>query len=269
MTNIFSSSKPAAKREVEDDFIGGGGAVDTDIYPATIKYAYIGKASKSDARNVTISVTLPGGKEVVESIWMTNRNGDVTYKDKKTGDLKNLPGYNQINALCMLLAAKEVGDMTVEEKTLSLYDYDAKKEVPQAVDCFVDLHGEELNVAVQRQTVDKTKLNDSTGDYDPTGETRDVNVFVKFFPKAGLVTLSEIEHFISSLGGDFNDVMGDGDLDKAIAKMEDDGAYATTWLDKNRGETWDRSTGKSEGKSFKGGSSGGGDKAKSKSLFDD
>jgi len=269
MTNIFSKAKPATKGEVEDDFLGGGGAVDTDIYPGTIKYAYIGKAANSDARNVTLSIKLDNGKEVSRQIWMTNRNGDVTYKDKKTGNTKNLPGYNQVNGLCMLLASKEVGAMEVEEKTLSLYDFDAKKEVPQAVDCFVELHGEKLNVAIQRQTVDKTK-DDGTGNYVPTGETRDVNEFIKFFPEQGLVTLSEIQHFIESLGGDFTDVLNDGDLDKAIAKMDDDGAYATKWLEANRGQTWDRSTGKgAEGRAFKGKSSSGGEKKKSASLFDD
>lgn len=269
MTNIFSNAKPAAKAEVEDDFLGGGGAVDTDIYKATIKYAYIGKSNSSDARNVTISVKLANGKEVTRQIWMTNGKGGVTYKDKKTGEERNLPGYNQVNGLCMLLASKEVGAMDVEEKTLLLYDFDAKKEVPQAVDCFTELHGEELHVAIQRQTVDKTK-DDGTGNYVPTGETRDVNEFVKFFPAQGLVTLSEIQHFVESLGGDFTDVLNDGDLDKAIAKMEDDGAYATKWLEANRGQTWDRSTGKAaEGKAFKGGSSGGGEKKKSASLFDD
>ena len=270
MGNIFSNKKSVKGQGVEDDFLGGGGAVDTDIYKGTIKYVYIGKSSSSEARNATISIKLDNGKEVTRSIWMTNGKGEVTYKDKKTGELRNLPGYNQVNSLAMLLASKEVGDLDVEEKTLSIYDYDAKKEIPTAVDCFTELHGEELHVAIQRQTVDKTKKNESTGNYDPTGETYDVNEFVKFFPVSGLVTISEIEQFVKSLGGDFDDVLKDGDLDKAISKMEDDGAYATKWLEANRGQTWDRSTGKSnEGKSFNEGSSGGGEKKKSASLFDD
>lgn len=269
MSNIFSNKKAVKSEKVEDDYIGGGGILDTDIYPFTIKYAYIGKAANSEARNLSLCVVTDDGKEVTSSIWMTNRNGDVTYKDKKSGDEKNLPGYNQVNSLAMLVLSKEVGDLDVEEKVLSLYDFDAKKEVPQTVPCFTELHGEKIHAAIQRQTVDKNKKNESTGDYEPTGETRDVNEIVKFFPSQGLVTISEVEHFVKSLGGDFNDVLADGDLGKAISKMEDDGAYATKWLEKNRGETWDRSTGKSEGKAFKGGSSGGGEKKKSASLFDD
>lgn len=268
MSNIFANKKPAAKAEVEDDFLGGGGVLETDIYPAEIKYAFIGKAANSDARNLTLSLKV-NNLEIQRQIWMTNRKGDVTYQDKKTGDVKNLPGFNQVNSLCMLLCSKEVGDMDVEEKTLNLYDFESKKEVPQAVDCFTELHGLTLQVAIQKQIVDKTAKNDSTGDYEPTGETRETNEFIKFFPEDKLVTISEVAHYIKSLGGDFEDVMSDGDLGKAIAKMED-GDYATKWLDKNRGETYDKSTGKaSEGKAFKGGSSGGGEKKQKSSLFDD
>lgn len=267
MGNIFSGKKPAAEK-VEDDYIGGGGVLDTDIYPATIKYAYIGKAANSDARNLTLCLKV-NGLEITRSIWMTNRNGDVTYTDKKTKEAKNLPGFNQVNGLCMLLASKEVGDMDVEEKVLNLYDYESKKEVPQSVDCFTELHGVTLNVAIQKQIVDKNEKNESTGDYEPTGETRTENEFIKFFPEDRLVTISEVAHFVKSLGGDFDDVLGDGEIAKAIANMEGDGDYATKWLDKNRGETWDRSKGKTEGKAFKGGSSGGGEKKAKSSLFDD
>lgn len=273
MSNIFANKKAVKGEKVEEDYLGGGGAVDTDIYPAKIKYAFIGKAANSDARNLTLCLLVNGKTEVTRSIWMTNRDGDVTYKDKKSGEMKNLPGFNQVNSLAMLLLSKEIGDLDVEEKTLKLYDFESKKEIPQAVDCFVELHDLDLQVAIQRQTVDKTEKNESTGDYEPTGETRDVNEFVKFFPADRLVTISEVAHFVESLGGDFDEVLKDGDLPKAISKMpEDAGTYASTWLEKNRGQTWDRSTGKKEGKSFGGSksSSGGSEgKKKSASLFDD
>lgn len=270
MSNIFANKKGVKSEKVEDDFIRGGGVLDTDIYPATIKYAYLGKAANSDARNLTLSLMI-NGKEVTKSIWMTNRNGDVTYKDKRSGEDKNLPGFNQVNGLAMLLLSREIGELDVEEKTLNLYDFDAQKELPQAVDCFVELHGLELQVAVQRQTVDKTSKNESTGDYEPTGETREENEFVKFFPAERLVTISEVAQFVKSLGGDFDEVLGDGEIGKAISNMEDDGDYATKWLEKNRGNVWDKSKGKSEGKSFGGGKSsgGGGDSKKKSSLFDD
>lgn len=270
MGNFFANKKPAAKSEVEEDFVGGGGLLDTDVYSATIKYAYLSKAANSDARALNLCLII-NKQEVTRQIWMTNRNGDVTYNDKKSGQPKNLPGYNQVNALCMLLASKDVGNMEMEDKVLKLYDYESQKDINQSVPCFEELHGLNLQVAIQRQTVDKTEKNESTGTWEPNGETRDVNEFVKFFPAEVAVTLGEIAQKISSLGADFDDVLTDGNMSNAIGKMSDeDGVWAQKWLEKNRGETWNRSKGKAEGKAFGGAKSSGGDERKAKSsVFDD
>jgi hypothetical protein len=272
MSNIFAGKKAAAEK-VEEDFMGGGGALDTDIYLATIKTAYIGKAAASDARNVTLLLDI-NGREVRQQIWVSNRAGEVTYKDKKTGDDKNLPGFNQINSLCMLLCSKEMGGMDVEELTVKLYDFTAGKELPQAVDCFTELHGEKVNVALQRQTVDKTAKNENTGNYEPTGEVRDQNEIVKFFPEDKLVSISEVAEFVRGLGGNFDVIVDAGEVGKAIANMPDEaGSYADKWLERNKGQTYDKSTGKgsSEGKAFGSGSASGAatKAAKKTSLFDD
>lgn len=273
MGNIFANKKPAVTAEIEDDYLGGGGTLPSDIYAGKIKYAYIGKAQNSDARSMNICVVI-NGMEKTNQIWMTNKKGDVTYTDKKTKEEKNLPGYNQVNGLCMLLASKEIGDMDVEEKKLMLYDYESKKEIAQSVDCFVELHGLDVQVAVQEQIVDKTEKNEATGEYEPTGETRNINEFIKFFPEDKLVTISEVAHFIKSLGGDFTEVLEGGDLPKAIAKMDEDGDYAAAWLEKNRGKPpYDKSTKSKGAKSFGGGKSksegGSSEKASKANLFDD
>ena len=268
MTNIFSG-KTTAVDKVEDDFLAGSGILDTDMYLAKIKTAYIGKAASSDARNVTLLMDI-GGKEHRAQVWVSNRSGEVTYKDKKSGDDKNLPGFNQINSLCLLVAGKEMGAMDVEELTVKLYDFDAKKEMPQAVDCFTELHGEEVMVAMQRQTIDKTAKNDATGAYDNTGEVKDINEVVKFFANGPTVTISEVAEFVKSLGGDFDDVINDGDVLKAISKMDADaGVYAEKWLERNKGQTYNKSSGKSAGgKAFSGGTDKA-DKPKVKNnLFD-
>ncbi len=271
MTNIFSGKTTANDGGIEDDFLAGAGTLDTDIYLAKIKTAFIGKALKSDARNITLLLEI-GGKEHRTQIWVSNKQGEVTYNDKKTGDAKNLPGFNQINSLCLLIAGKEMGDMDVEELTVKLYDFESKKELPQAVDCFTALHGEEVMVAMQRQTVDKTKKNDATGVYESTGETRDQNEVVKFFAIKPMATISEVAEFVKSLGGSFDDVVSDGDVLKAIERMEDDsGVYAGKWLERTRGQTYNKSSGqKGNGTAFSGGSAKGGSAAPAKknSLFD-
>ena len=269
MSNVFKN-KTAAKEKIEEDFIGGGGVFDTDIYPAKIKHAYIRKSNSDGSKAMAMSLCLLiNGRELNTDIWMTNSDGDVTYKDKKTGEKRNLPGFNQVNSLAMLTLSKEIGDLDVEEKTLQLYDFEAKALKPTSVECFVELHDLDIHVAIQRQTVDKNEKGDD-GKYHPTGDTRDVNQVVKFFPEAGLVTISEVAWFIKNLGGDFDEVLSDGDLNKAISKMGDDGEWASKWLERNKGQTWDRST-KKEGKSFGGGTSTSDTSSKTKKsdLFDD
>lgn len=273
MSNVFAKAKPVSNEKVEDDFIPGTGLFDTDIYAGTIKTVYIGKAANSQAVSVNFIIDI-NGKELRETIWTTNRDGGVTYKDKKTGDEKNLPGFNQVNSACMLIAGKELGEMDVEELTVKIYDFDAKKELPQAVDCFPEFHGEKCHVAVQRVTVDKQKKNEASGEYENTGETRDQNTIIKFFPADKLVTISEVAEYIKSLGASFDDTLADGHLLKAISKMDDEaGNYADKWLSSNKGQTYNKSSGaKAEGKAFKGGNSAGnsgGSSAKKTSLFDD
>lgn len=272
MTNMFANKKTAsADSGVETDFIGGGGPLDTDIYMAKIKTAFIGKAANSEAKNVTLLLDV-NGREVRSQIWVSNKNGDVTYKDKTTKEDRNLPGFNQINSLCLLVTGKSLGQMTIEDKVVKLYDFEAKKELPQSVECLTELHGESINVAIQRQTVDKTAKNDATGDYEPTGETRDQNEIVKFFAADKLVTISEVEEFIKSLGESFTNVVDNGHLLKAMNKMSDEaGSYAGKWLDRNKGQVYDKSTGKkAEGKAFAtSGAASSGSSKKSSSLFDD
>ena len=272
MANVFAGKK-IAKDTIDEDYVGGGGVFDTDIYEAVIKTAYIGKAQASDARNVTLLFDI-GGRELRSQTWVSNKSGDVTYVDKKTKEVKNLPGYNQINAVALLVAGKNLGDLDTESLVVKLYDFDAKKELPQSVECFTELHGETIHVAVQRQTVDKTKKNEATGEYDPTGETRDQNEIVKFLAGDKMVTISEVAEFIKGLGESFDDVVDGGHLLKAIKKVPaENGIYADKWLTQHKGKTYDKSTGaKAVGKEFKsaGADAGSGEgKKKASSLFDD
>ena len=273
MANRFSGVQGAADEKVEEDFIGGGGLLDTDIYTATVKAVYETESTKSKAVALNFILDIDG-KEVRQQIWMTNGKGGITYK-AKDGSEKNLPGYNQVNSLFMLALGKEIGDTDVEEMTLKLYDYDAKAEVPKQVDCYTDLHGVEIQVAIQRQTVDKTKKDDNTGKYEPTGETRDENEIIKFFPAAAQVTISEVAMHIKSLGGTLDEVLEDDQMEQAIASMIPDGedtfvgGYAEKWLEKNRGNVYNKAkgAGKSGGKSFGDKKASGGDDAPKKKLF--
>lgn len=276
MSNVFANTKPVAD-DVDVDFSGGQYIFPTDLYTGVIKTAYIGMSSSSQARHVTLIIDI-NGKEYRPQIWVTNGQGEVTYEvkhnNRKTGEVKNLPGFNLINSLCLLVAGKELGSMEAEERQVKVWDYDAKRELAQAVSCFTELHGETVTIAIQERLENKQAKNDSTGKYENTAETRRTNQVVKFFSSDNVVTISEVTAFIAGLGGSLSQVIADGDLLKAISKMTPEmGAYADGWVKKNKGVAYDKTTKTSAGvgQSF-GGNTPNAPKAattSTSSLFDD
>ena len=82
--------------------------------------------------------------------------------------------------------------METEQKVVNVYSSEAKAEVPTKVDVLVDLLGKDILVGVIKQTVDKTRKNEATGQYDPTGETRDENEIDKLFRARDRMTTAEI-----------------------------------------------------------------------------
>jgi hypothetical protein len=285
MANLFSG-KQSAGSKVEEDFVPSGfAALPTDVYSAKIKVAYMAKSNSSDAQglNLIFEVENNGKKSEfsmagpMNCIWMTNGQGDITYfvKDKKTKkpttEKRNLPGYDQVNSLFMLVLGKEVGEADMEETTVKIYDFDARKELPVSVQHFPELQGVEVQLALQEDIVDKMKKNDNSGEYEPTGETRNVNELIKFFPGSRRVTISEVAQHIKTLGGTLDDVLEEGEMEQVLSSMDEGaGVYATTWLEKNRGEPRNKSSGKkAEGKAFGGGAKADPEAAagKKKALF--
>lgn len=263
MTNIFSNKK-SAEATVEQDFVGGG-LLDSDIYAAKLKAAYQSNSASSKAVAINFVFDV-NGKEVNEQIWVTNGQGGITYKDKRSGEERNLPGFNQVNSLCMLLTGKSLGEQNVEDRVVKIYDFDAKKQIPKSVPCFVDLHDLDVDIAIQKHVIDKTEKNASTGTYEPTGETREVNKVVKFF-SGNRVTISEVAQFIGDMGSDIDSVKGNGELLRAVSKTPA-GEFAPKWLENNKGKVINKSKGAAgEGKSLA--TIGTAKTTKTASLFDE
>jgi hypothetical protein len=204
--------------EEAGDFLGGGGLLDTGVYPATVKLAYAGKSQSSESQSVTVHLDV-NGLEVRETFWVTNRNGDNSYADKKDPKKKHpLPGFVSVDDLCLVTTGHGLTEQDIEEKVVKLYDYEAKKDLPQNVPVLVDLLGKNLHVALVRQIVDKQKKNDA-GVYVNTGETREENVIDKVFHFDSRRTVSEIRNKIA------------------------EPIFIEKWAEKNAGKTRNRSKG--------------------------
>lgn len=175
MTNILAALKVTETIEEQTDSLGGVSVLDSNVYPVSIQAMFVGH-SASKAMSVTIHAKTKDGTDFRTTQYVTSgeaKGGKPYYE--RNGKKHFLPGYNIINAVCMLTCNKAIADMVIEDKVINLYDYDLKKEVPTAVPMFVDALGSMVALAVQKQVVDKNKKNDATGEYEATGETREQN----------------------------------------------------------------------------------------------
>lgn len=185
--------------EESGDTLGGGfEPLSTALYDAKIKLAYVGNAASSKAMSITFHADI-NSKEYRETVWISNRNGENFYADKQDAQKKHpLPGYTLVDDLCMFITETPLSDQVTEEKTIKLYSFDEKKDIPTKVQVLTGLLGGEVKLGILRQIVDKQKKNPSSGAYENTGETRTENVTDKVFhPETGR-TLNEYRHEIET-----------------------------------------------------------------------
>ena len=176
----------------ESDNLGGSGPVESGLYDYVIKAAYVTTA-KSGA--VAINLELAAGKSklrVTEYIKSGNAKGNkFTYTDKD-GNEQPLPGFSKMNSLCLLAAGEELKDIDPEMKTLNLFNYELKKEVPTEVPVLMELLDQEITAGVLKIIEDKNVKNDA-GMYVASGETREINEVDKWFRTRDRMTVSEIK----------------------------------------------------------------------------
>lgn len=202
----------------EKDSVGGGGVLESGLYPSTVTLAYVQK-SEGGALGLVLQAKTNQGRDIRQTLWMTSgtaKGGQNFYTDK-SGTKQYLPGFIAANALALLTTGKEISELDTETKVVNVYNKDAKAEVPTKVEAVVDLLGQEILIGVIKQTVDKTLKNDA-GVYVATGETRDENEIDKFFRASDRKTTAEIR------------------------AQAEEATFATAWEQKWTGKSKDKST---------------------------
>lgn len=237
--SLLKNLETKANVEGEKDVLGGGGVLDTNVYPMKVKVAYFTTAASG-----AVAINLQGdvdGKEVRQQFWVLSGN-DKGNKNTYTKDGKEyyLPSFLTANSLALLTIGKELSQLDVEKKVIKLYDFEAKEERPTEVDVLVELTGQMIQAGIQKQTVDKNEKGDD-GKYYPTGETREINEVVKFFRYDDGLTVPEIEKGVTE------------------AKFKDD------WVAKWAGKVINKAKGNKDG--AKAGLPSGGAKTGTSSLF--
>lgn len=197
------------------DILGGSGAIDSDSYTGKIKLAYAG-ASSGGANFLAVHIDI-NGRDYRETLYVTNKQGQNFYE--RGGKKIPLPGFTVANDLALLATGHPLSAQDLEEKVVQLYDFDERKEVPTKVQAVTSMMGKDITVGILKNIVDKTKKNEMSGAYEPTGETREENTIDKVFHAESKKTVSEFT----------------GGAEKA--------AFHDRWTEKNRGQVRNRAKG--------------------------
>lgn len=209
----------------EKDTVGGFGPKESGAYGATIDYAFVTK-SAGGAWGLSLQFTLDGDshkhREVIYFTSGTAKGGKNTYKDKNGAD-QYLPGWLAVDSLSQCAIGKPFDKLAdPENKTIKLYNFDAKKEVPTPVDMHMELVGARVTLGLLHTIEDKNVKNDA-GAYVPSGDTREQNNVDKFFTDGVRLTSTE----------------------KKAGVTEE--AFVKTWLEKNEGKVKNNAKGAAAG----------------------
>jgi len=177
----------------DEDSLGGVFTFDSGTYDAVIDAAFVEK-SKGGAIGLNLHLAMPENKTLRQTLWVSSGDakGNKNYYVSKGGDKRFLPGYNVASAICKLTVDAELSSFETEERVLSLYDYDAKKELPKKVAMITELLGQEITLGLIKQTVDKNVKDATTGFYVPSGDTKEENEIDRVFRTSDGFTADEV-----------------------------------------------------------------------------
>lgn len=182
----------------ERDSLGSGSfLMDSGIEDFTIEMAYLGESSKGA---VSLDLVLKGknnGVTLRQTLYITagaEKGRSTTYT--KDGNTYQLKGFSQGNAIALLASGKALADMDITERTVNLYDYKEKKELPTTVNMLMDLVGQPVTLGIlkvlENKSVNSGKDANGNNVYVKTNEAREINEIDKVFRTSDKLTLAEV-----------------------------------------------------------------------------
>lgn len=189
--SIFAKHATTGVEAVKDTVIGSGGILPTGVYQAVVKLMYA-ITSTNGATGLSCVFFIPStGKEHREIIYITNRDGENFFIDKKTGKKNLLPGYTTIDDICLLGSGIPLNEQMTENKVVKVYDFESSSEVNKAVPVLVDMLNKELILCIVHLLENK-KTKNAQGDYEHTPEERNSNFVEKALDVDSNRTTNEI-----------------------------------------------------------------------------
>lgn len=210
--SIFAQlQNQATKVKTEDKDFTGKYTVDSGLYPAKIRVMYIDK-SQSGAAFVAIDaiLTIDGKqRQYKENIFISNKEGGLTYKDKN-GEDQPLPGYQTIDTLIKSATGKSFAEVTTEVKQIKVRNPQTRQDEPMPKEIIMDM----IDAQVQLGITETKEVH-----YNDPSKTQLKNQIHKVFNADGF-TLTE------------------------LAAQATEPKYATTWAEQFTGKQIDNTAGK-------------------------
>ena len=178
----------------DKDVLGGGGFTkNTGVYDMIVDTAYMGKSAKGAVSVNLILKSAQSGDNTTfrQTLWVASGDakGNKNYYVDKNNKKRLLPGMAQADHISHICTGKPLASLTPEEKTIKLYDFDKKAEMPTKVAALTEMHGTKIKVGVHKIRANKVVKNQAGG-YDDTAAERVYNEIDKVFFPDGM-TLAE------------------------------------------------------------------------------
>jgi hypothetical protein len=149
--SLLANLKRTANIEAATDYpMNARPKMSPGLHNMTIEMAYLGESSGGSI-SVTLKLVAATGATLDTTLYITSvrEKGQKHYFiDKQTGAQKYLPSFTVVNDMARLTADQELFELEPEEKTVMVYNYDLKKDVPTTKQVLTELIGKEITVGV-------------------------------------------------------------------------------------------------------------------------
>jgi hypothetical protein len=164
----------------ETDRLGGGGVLETAVYPFVLDSIYTTESKKSAVGIVVNLLVGDNQQKYSETFWITTGSdkGCNPYYEKD-GQKNWLPSYVMLDSFTNMINGKGITDQDTDTRVLNIYDYETQKEIPTKVETLVDLLGIKGFVAITKVRSNKQVKGDNG--YVDSPEERFTNQVSKFF----------------------------------------------------------------------------------------
>jgi len=179
--------------EENEDYIPGGDfSFNTGVYPMKVDIAYMGESTRGAVSLTAHFKEVDGNRTHRETFYVTSgkaKGRSNTYTDRG-GKKRLLPGMEAMNQLAIVVTGQKLAQLSPEKRTIKLYNYEAKKDLPTDVPALTDLIGKTVHIALTKCRENK-RVKVGT-DYVDSAEERIFNEATKFLYEDGHTVAEKI-----------------------------------------------------------------------------